>query len=73
MEQVTIGEVLTPEVAAGSLQGMLDSAYTVITSDQGIKGVFSIITGNALLQFYLGVGIVGICFRLFRKAKRAAH
>lgn len=40
---------------------------------EAMKVTWSLMTANPLLTFFLGVSIVSIGFRFFRKAKRAVH
>lgn len=35
--------------------------------------VFTVITGNPLLTFFLAVSVLGVGFRVFRQARRTAH
>lgn len=68
--QITIWEGLDQDTAVTALT-MLESATTVAT--QAISSVWGAITGNALLQFYVGVSILFVGVGLFRKIKRAAR
>lgn len=50
---------------------MLTEAGEVIVDGVGI--VWNLMTGNPWLTFMLGVTLIGMGFRFFRKAKRVAH
>lgn len=50
---------------------MITEAGAVIVD--GVEIVWQLMTGNAWLTFMLGVTLIGMGFRFFRKAKRAAH
>jgi len=54
-----------------TIASLLSGAADTIVS--AISTVWSVMTGNPLLTFFLGVAIVGVGFRMFRKARRAAH
>jgi len=56
---------------AFSLATALTEAGEVVVSGIGI--VWNLMTGNAWLTFMLGVTLISLGFRFFRKAKRAAH
>ena len=61
----------TTQEATVTVAGMLAEAGPVIT--EGLTQVWGIVTANPLLTFTIGCSILGIGFRFFRKAKRAAH
>ena len=56
---------------AFSLATALTEAGEVVVSGIGI--VWNLMTGNAWLTFMLGVTLISLGFRFFRKAQRAAH
>ena len=54
-----------------TVASLLSGAADTCVSAMGT--VWSVMTGNPLLTFFLGVSIVSIGFAMFRKARRTAR
>lgn len=53
-----------------TIASILQDAGPVLT--EGVKMVWTLVTGNPLLTLFVGVTVVGIGFKMFRKARKTA-
>ena len=59
------------QATAATAASLLASATTVITTAVG--SCWDIITSNPLTEAFVGTAILGLGFRILRKARRTAH
>lgn len=74
---LTIGTTATALTTSAFAEGETASSVTSLVDVQGItsllSSVFSFMTSNPLLSFYIGVGVISAVCYIFRRLRKTSH
>ena len=74
---LTVGTATSAMTTSAFAEGEASSSVTSLVDVQGItsllSSVFSFMTSNPLLSFYIGVGVISAVCYIFRRLGRTSH
>lgn len=74
---LTVGTATSAMTTSAFAEGETASSVTSLVDVQGItsllSSVFSFMTSNPLLSFYIGVGVISAVCYIFRRLRKTSH